>query len=203
MSSAGSVTKLIAGLKAGDDVAIAKLLDRFRARVTGLARKRLRGVSLKVEDEDDIAIQALWSLCKGAREGKFSRLADRDDLWGLLVVLTVRKAADRVVFWKTKRRGGGKVRGGSAIHARDASVSHGSIDDAAQEGPGPQTINIMCEEYDRLLERLGDDTLRQIAEWTADRYTIDEIANKLGVSRSTVNRKLKRIKKKLLAAGTP
>jgi DNA-directed RNA polymerase specialized sigma24 family protein len=191
MSSTGSVTNLVKGLKAGDSAAIDGLLERYRARVTGLARKRLRGAPRMVEDEDDIANKALWSLCKGARDGKFPRLNDRQDLWGLLVVITIRKATDQIAFWNAAKRRPPK--------ATDQAVGD---DDLIQRGPGPETLNILCEEYDRLLELLGNDVLRQIAEWSVAGFQVEEIAEKIGCSRTTVFRKLRLIKK-ILIAGHP
>jgi DNA-directed RNA polymerase specialized sigma24 family protein len=48
--------------------------------------------------------------------------------------------------------------------------------------------------YRRLLELLGDDTLRQIALWKMESYTNHEIAEKLDVAISTVERKLRLIR---------
>jgi DNA-directed RNA polymerase specialized sigma24 family protein len=158
MSSTGSVTNLVKGLKAGDSAAIDRLLERYRARVTGLARKRLRGAPRMVEDEDDIANRALWSLCKGARDGKFPRLNDRQDLWGLLVVITIRKATDQIAFWNAAKRRPPK--------ATDQAVGD---DDLIQRGPGPETLNILCEEYDRrqrfIEQQILDVTFPAESQW--------------------------------------
>jgi DNA-directed RNA polymerase specialized sigma24 family protein len=199
MSSAGSVTKCIEGIKAGNDADFEKLWNRYRKWLVGFARKKLRGAPRRVADESDVADEALWSFYQGARAGKFPRLNDRDDLVGLLIVITMRKAADHIAFGKAKKRGGGKVGGGSAIRVKGSSDGVGSFDDLMQKGPGPVSANIAREEYDRLLGLLGDDTLRRIAEWSVAGFQIDEIAGKLGCARTTVFRKLRRIKKILLA----
>ncbi len=47
----------------------------------------------------------------------------------------------------------------------------------------------MTEQYQCLLDRLGDD-LRAIAVWQMEGLTVDEIARKLGRSPRTVARKL-------------
>ena len=45
-------------------------------------------------DEEDVALSAFDSFCRGAQRGRFPQLDDRDNLWRLLVVITSRKAVD-------------------------------------------------------------------------------------------------------------
>jgi hypothetical protein len=61
-----------------------------------------------VEDEEDAALSAFNSFCQGVADGRFPLLADRDDRWRLLVVLTVRKAIDQAKRHGAQKRGGGK-----------------------------------------------------------------------------------------------
>ena len=60
--------------------------------------------------------------------------------------------------------------------------------------PTPDFAAQVAEEYGRLLELLGDETLRQVAVWKMEGYSNDEIADKLGCSRRTVARKLEAIR---------
>jgi DNA-directed RNA polymerase specialized sigma24 family protein len=53
---------------------------------------------------------------------------------------------------------------------------------------------LFAEDYERLLDRLGDAELRSIALWALEGYTNAQIAVKLGKVESTVERKLKRIR---------
>ena len=52
-----------------------------------------------------------------------------------------------------------------------------------------------AEEYRRLLDRLGDEALRQVAIDRLEGYTNDEIASRLGCARRTVARRLDLIRK--------
>jgi DNA-directed RNA polymerase specialized sigma24 family protein len=198
MASSDSVTTWIERFKAGDDAALERLWKRYCSRLTGLARKKLRGVPSRVADECDVANDAFNSLWLGGRAGKFPLLKDRDDLWGLLVIITSRKAADQIARWNRKKRGGGKVRGHSGMFAKGSADQSGSFDDALQAGPGPETLTIWREEYDQLMNRLGDDTLRQVAAYRIAGFQVDEIAGKLGCARTTIFRKLRLIKKILI-----
>src|SRR3954452_19706131 len=112
MSSVGSVTHWIQALRGGDPGAAQKLWERYFPRLVGLARARLQGARRRAEDEEDVALSAFDSFCRGAREGRFPRLADRNDLWRLLVVLTARKAVD--LLQREGRLKRGPVRGESA-----------------------------------------------------------------------------------------
>jgi transcriptional antiterminator len=52
----------------------------------------------------------------------------------------------------------------------------------------------VAEEYRRLLDLLGDESLQQVAVWKMEGSSNDEIAEKLSCSRRTVARKLEAIR---------
>jgi DNA-directed RNA polymerase specialized sigma24 family protein len=203
MSFPVSVSRWLEGLKAGDKQAEAALWKRYCDRLVRLARKKLRHSSRRVVDEEDIALSAFNSLCLGARKGRFPALADRDSLWGLLVFITAQKAADWIAYERRKKRGGGKVRGNSVWAKGKAGSRAEDFDRCLANSPGPETLNILAEEYDRLLNSLGDETLRQIAELRVQGNTVNEIAAKLDMAQRTVHRKLDLIRKILKAEISP
>jgi DNA-directed RNA polymerase specialized sigma24 family protein len=61
-------------------------------------------------------------------------------------------------------------------------------------GPTPELAAQMTEERRRLLDVLGDNSLRSVALWKMEGYTDQEIAGRLGCIRQTVGRKLKLIR---------
>ena len=71
--------------------------------------------------------------------------------------------------------------------------------DSSDRFPGPETVSQCAEEYRRLLDLLGDQTLREIAELRVQGHTIDEIVERLGLAKTTVHRKLRLIRKSWLA----
>jgi DNA-directed RNA polymerase specialized sigma24 family protein len=194
MASRGSVSRRIAGLKAGDAAAARELWERFFERLVRLARRKLRAASRRVADEEDVVVSVLDSLCRGARRGSFPLLTDRNDLWQLLVVLTARKAANQAKRERRIKRGGGKVRGESALDRANLGDGEQGIDAVAATTPGPATIGELKEEFEKLLADLGDETLQRIAIRSMEGYTSQEIAAELGRSLSSVERKLKRIR---------
>jgi DNA-directed RNA polymerase specialized sigma24 family protein len=194
MDSTGSVTHWISALKAGDEAAAEKLWERYFRRLVGLARKRLRMARRRAEDEEDVALSALDSLYRGARQGRFPRLTDRDDLWRLLVVITTRKAIDLRERERRVRRGGGKVRGESVFVTPTGSDERG-LENVLGPEPTPEFVPLMAEECQRLLDKLANAKLRSVAVWKMEGHTNEEIAARLGCAVPTVERRLRMIRK--------
>lgn len=187
-SSEGSITRWIGALRHGDDAAAQALWERYFERLVGLARQRLRRVSRKPADadEEDAALSAFDSFCHGLARGRFPRLADRDDLWRLLVVITARKVSAQLDRERALKRGGGW----HPLGPGDANSEHDEIAALVGREPTPDFAASVAEELDRLLDRLENDELRQIAIWRMEGYDRDEIADRLGCARRTVARRL-------------
>jgi hypothetical protein len=98
-----------------------------------LARKQLPQTARRVADEEDAALSAFGNACRGIEAGRFQWLKDRDDLWRLLVKITVRKARTQLVWILRDKRGGGGVRGDSALSKEGAPTEEKGFDQF--EGP--------------------------------------------------------------------
>src|SRR6516225_2636275 len=114
MSSAGSVTDWLGLLKGGDSAAAQRLWESYFRRLVGLARAALKDTPRRAADEEDVALSAFDSFCRGAAQGRFPQLLDRGDLWQLLMVLTTRKAFHLARHERRQKRGGGRVPGAEA-----------------------------------------------------------------------------------------
>src|SRR5262245_58283243 len=181
----GSVTHWINLLVAGQSAAAQPLWERYFQRLVGLARARLQGAPRRAADEEDVALSAFDSFCRNAEQGKFPRLQDRDDLWQLLVVLGARKAVDLARHEGRQKRGG----------ARPAEEgSDDGLAGLAADEPTPEFAAQFAEGCARLLDRLGDSGLRQVALWKLEGFTNEEIAARLGCVERTVERKLRVIR---------
>jgi DNA-directed RNA polymerase specialized sigma24 family protein len=180
MSSDRSVTFWIGRLKAGDSLAAQKLWEGYYGRLVGLARAKLRGAPRRAADEEDVALSAFDSFCRGAERNRFPQLADRGDLWQLLLMITARKAIDLRQHEGRKKRGGGAPAGNS-----DDLLSQ-----VVGREPTPEFAAQVADECRRLLDTLDDPELRQIALWKMEGDTNEDIAGRLGVVVRTVERKL-------------
>jgi DNA-directed RNA polymerase specialized sigma24 family protein len=191
-ASGDLVTIWIESLKAGDAEAAQKLWRRYFEALVRLARDRLRGASRAMADEEDAALNAFDSFVRGAARGRYPRLGDRDDLWRLLVVITERKALDQAQHERRQKRGGGKVVG--MFGPQGADHPEGALACVADGLPTPEYAAILADECRSLLDRLRDDSLRQVALLRMEGYSNEEVADRLRCSLRTVARKLELIR---------
>ena len=194
MSSSGSVTAWIDQLRAGDRAAAQHLWQSYFHRLVSLARAKLRRrLPTAMADEEDVALSAFDSFCRGAQQGRFPQLHDRDDLWHLLLVIMERKAIDLVNHERRIKRGAGKVCHEGSLNG-DSSVT-APFDRVASLEPTPEDAARIADNCRRLLEALQDDQLRAVALAKMEGCTNEEIAQRLKCSVPTVERKLQRIRK--------
>lgn len=198
----GSVTRWIGELKAGDPAAAQPLWERYFDRLVRLARARLLTARLPSAeaDEEDAALSAFDSFCAGAVRGRFPQLADRDDLWRLLVLITARKVQAQGRRHRRRKRGGGLVRSEADLPDGGQGAGAEGLDELAGVVPTPEFAAMVAEECRLLLDALGDESLRRVALARMGGYTDDEIAERLGCARRTVARRLDLIRKTWLAS---
>jgi DNA-directed RNA polymerase specialized sigma24 family protein len=193
MSPEGTITHLITRLKQGDREAAQGLWQAYFPRLVALARARLQG-AMGLADEEDVVLSAFDSFYRGVARGRFPDLQDRDDLWQLLFVLTVRKAINLVKHQRRRSRGGGRLVSLTELEER-------RLEEILSTEPSPELAAQMADECRQLLGRLGDETLRAVALWKMEGQTNREIAGKLGCIEQTVERKLRSIRNLWLAEG--
>src|SRR5262249_51868532 len=160
--------------------------ERYYPLLVDLARKRLRGAPRRVADEEDVALSAFDSFYHGAAQGRFPKLDDRDDLWQLLVLITAPQACDPIQHQGPGKRDWRRVQEeGKGDTASPGALLTGLL---SQE-PDPAFAAEAAESCRRLLDRLGDDQLRAIAVGKMEGHTNEEIAERLGCSPPTIERR--------------
>jgi DNA-directed RNA polymerase specialized sigma24 family protein len=183
-----SVSRWLDGLKDGNNADVQRLWDRYFGLLVKLASARLPGHARRVTDEEDVALSAFHSFCDRVGRGQFPQLADRDDLWRILVTITVRKVAESL------RHQGRLKRGGGAVVSQTANTGDSEADLAMTQvlsrEPTPEAAAQFAEDYERLLEKLEDPALRFVALRRLEGHSREEIAEELGTSVRTVDRKL-------------
>jgi DNA-directed RNA polymerase specialized sigma24 family protein len=191
MSSSGSITAWFDQLRAGDRDAAQPLWREFYKRMVALARRKLRGAPRGMADEEDVALSAFDSFVRGAEQGRFPKLADRKDLWHLLLVITERKAIDLVNHENAEKRGEGLVRheGSFAGDSCDAP-----FDKIAAPKPTPEQAVQVAEKLRALLDVLENDRQRAVAVAKMEGCTNEEISKRINFAVPTVERDLKRVR---------
>ena len=189
-----SVSRWIAELKQGDGEAAGRLWESYFERLVHLAHAHLHGVKRGAADEEDVALSAFDSLCRGVATGRFPKLDDRDDLWQLLVRITVCKAVDLRQFEARQKRGGGRTHSLSDLPDECRALLSG-------DEPSPELAAQLAEEYTLMMNQLGNPMLRDLAQWKLEGYTNHEIASRLGCAVATVERKLRLIRRIWESAG--
>jgi RNA polymerase sigma factor (sigma-70 family) len=191
MADDGSVTILFDPLRDGDPAAARELWQRYFRRLVNLARKRLRGSPRRAADEEDVALSAFDSFCRGVEAGRFPQLLDRGSLWALLVLITVRKAGHLLRHERTLKQGGGVVIVGEA---QAEPGEEPPLELVLSRDPTPEMAAQVAEECNRLLRCLGDKELEAVALARMEGYSEDEIAERLGYAPRSIRRKVRMIR---------
>jgi len=194
MDDSPQLTRWIRRLAGGEERAAEVVWQHYYDRLVRLASRALDGTPRRAADEEDVALSAMKSFCRGAAAGRFPRLDDRHDLWNLLVTITARKANKLAVAHRAQKRGEGRVRGESGfVHSSMSNHARG-IEQVVGSEPTPEFACLVAETYAEMLARLGDETLERIAILKMEGYQNDEIAKEVPCALRTVERKLQRIR---------
>jgi DNA-directed RNA polymerase specialized sigma24 family protein len=192
----GSISYWLSQLKQGNSDAATELWVRYSNDITELCRKRLSRIPKSFVDEDDIAQSAFRCICEGLMEGQLISVTSRDDLWFLLLSITFKKIASHVESEMAQKRGGGKVRTESSIAMSSDETARFRIDWLASDEPTPDLSVMLQEQHVYLLEKLGNERLRTLAELRIAGFSVSEIAHEMSLSTRSVERKLSLIRDK-------
>jgi len=193
--SAETFSRLIEKVRAGDEQSVAELWENYFQQLVRIAASRLPKNLRRVGDEEDIAISAFHSFIAGVQDDRFPDLSGPENLWGLLITLTGRKVNAHLRHQTRQKRGGGNVRGESVFIQPGGETKGGGIGGISGDGQ-PADIRIeLSEACDNLLDQLEDEQLKQIAVMRMDGYLVDEIADRLNLSKRAVERRLQLIRR--------
>src|SRR5262245_54787287 len=185
--AAGSVTHFFRRLQGGQREAAHDLWQRYCPRLLALARKTLAGRMPRGADPEDAVQSAFVSFWQRAEGGKFVGDIDRNQLWNLLGLITVRKALKQLERERAGKRGGGRVFSEQAAACRDGTPV--SFEQVAATTPAPE-FDLVCNDLLTMLE----EEPRAIALYRLMGYKNREIAELLDCTERKVERKLNLIR---------
>ncbi|MEM8671889.1 MAG: sigma-70 family RNA polymerase sigma factor [Planctomycetota bacterium] len=180
-----------ANLRQGDEQAMQRLWDLYFEQMVGVARRKLAPSRRIVRDEEDIALSAFHSFCRGFSSGRFDGRSqnDPDAIWPLLVTLTLNKAVDQI------RRDNRLKRGGASEDAvRWNAEGPELLSQLAAASPQPELVAMAEESLQNLIDAIrqrDDEDLEAVVKLSIEGLATPEIADQLGCSQRTVQRKLR------------
>lgn len=177
-------------LRGGDNLAAQRLWEAYYRKLVALARRKLEGRERLVDDEEDVALSAFMSFCEGVKGGRFPQLNDRDDLWRLLMTITLHKVLHLVRDEGRQKRGGKEKK--AAGGGRDDPQA--AVDQIVGQEPTPELAAEVAEQYALLLADLPAADLAELAILKMEGHTNAEIAARWGRAERTVERKLQLIR---------
>jgi DNA-directed RNA polymerase specialized sigma24 family protein len=201
MEPTSSVSGLIPLLRAEDksvrDRAASLIWQRYFRELLDLARRNLGTRVRRRVDEEDVVLSMFDSFCARQARGEFD-LAGCDELWGLLVTITLRKASNARRNHHRERRDVTREEP-PARHGDDSSCPGWAIEQMGASTPSPAEAAVLNEALERRLELLRDAELRDIAIWRLEGYTNREIADRIKRTERSVERRVERIRQKWLS----
>ncbi len=183
--------EIVTGLVEGDDQVAQAFWNQYGARLHRLAANRLPGALQRRVGADDVVQSACRTFLRRARKGEFD-LPNGDSLWRLLCAITLAKLRKHIRFHLRQKRGLNRE-----LHIDTLSSSgKANLPPLAARGVGPEAAAVFSDEFRSLLGGL-DEEERTLIVYKLQRFTNDEIAEKMGCSERTVRRIVKRVQSRL------
>jgi RNA polymerase sigma factor (sigma-70 family) len=176
-------------------MAAGMIWQRYFRELLNLARRNLDRRVRHRADEEDVLQSMFRSFCVRQGRGDF-HLADRNELWRLLVTITLRKARNTAKAQRRERRDVERELSLGTDCGCEPNAASWELAQMDAVGPSPAEAALLNEALERRLESLADAELRQIALWRLEGYSNREIAGQLDCTERSVERKLERIRSK-------
>ncbi len=191
MTADDTFSRLMVRLRSGEDAAAREVFERFAGRLVALARRRFSRVIAQKVDPEDVVQSAYKSFFVRHRAGKLD-VGDWDGLWNLLILITLRKCADRAEYFHADRRDAAREAIVTDLNERLGQPWLVALD----REPRPEEAVILAETVDLLFRDLSAHE-RPILELSLQGFTAPEISVRLGRAERTVRRLRERIRLRL------
>jgi RNA polymerase sigma-70 factor (ECF subfamily) len=176
--------ELVNEVQAGSESAAKDLFDKYCERLLRLAKRRIGQRMSSRFDPEDVVQSAFRTFFTRVKNDEFE-FAHEDDLFKLLVRLTVRKTLRRIQYHRADKRNPEVEMG----HQSDGSEIFAHV---ASGEPTAEVEVALLDEFEKFVGQLPD-LDRQVLELKVQGYSTVEIADRLG----TYDRKVRRIIERL------
>lgn len=189
MSDTNNVSHWIDRIRSGDSAAAHQIWQHYFDRLVRSVRNRLIGQNRAVSDEEDVVLSVFDSFYAAIEKGRFPDLSDRDDLWRLLLRMSARKVIDKRRHDRRQRRGGN-------VEFHSLGNDETTTIEVIGDEPSPEMVLMMQESVDHFFSQLGVGHLQDLAVAKLEGYSNAELAQRLGCSERTIERRLHLIREK-------
>lgn len=176
--------ELVAAFKAGSEAAARELFDRYCEKLMRLARRRIGQRMATRVDPEDVIQSAFRTFFVHVRNDDFT-FQHENDLFKLLVRLTVNKALRQIAHHRAAKRDPGRETG-QGTEATDM------LRNLTAHDPSPEVEVAVIDEFERFLEKLPEFD-RRVLEMRVQGHSSAEIAEALGTYERKIRRVLERI----------
>lgn len=172
---------LVRFVRGGDEAAAEELYRRYAARLRRLVADRCSPEFAPRFDPDDIVQSVFRVLYEGMRT-RFYDVPQGGELWGLLFVLAVNKLRDQVAYHRAARR-----------NVRRTTDAPDQAEALARDESTAALLRLTVEEYLAGLDETG----RAIVALRMTGHSVDEVAERVGRAKRTVERVLQKARDQL------
>ncbi len=174
----------LAALAKGDPIVTQEFWDTYAGPLQRVADRQLSQQLKRRVDAEDVVQSACRTFFRRVQHGEFE-FKDRDDLWRLLLTITLNKARMQARFHGRARRG---IANEQSLDADPITPSQ-KFEEAIQEIDVEDSLNVVFEKL--------DDEQCEILRLILDGQTQDQISHQLSCSQRTVRRMQGRIREQL------
>lgn len=174
----------LGNLADGKADAVGEFWERYGESLQRVAERQIASWLRRRVDPEDVVQSACRTFFRRASEGSFS-LESKDDLWKLLLTITLNKVRMQARFHTRNRRSVAKER----AMPEEASLQPAEWDEAIEKIELQDMLDTAFADY--------DDEKRELLDMWLDGRTQKEIAEKVGCSERTVRRMQDRIREDL------
>lgn len=181
--------ELMQRLRSGDPQAAQVVFDRYARELIRVAEQHLSRKLAGRVDGEDVVQSVFRTFFRRSTDGEFDINAT-DQLWRLLLTITLRKVRTKSRFHTAEMRDAGAEADGDA-----------GLFEIAARNPGPEDAVIFVDQIEAVLRGLPA-LYAQLLDLRLQGCTPTEIATRLKVSRQTVHRVLNLLQQRLTVLET-
>jgi len=177
--------ELIQRCRTGDQEAARVLFDSYVERLLPLARRRISQRLASRVDAEDIVQSVFRTFFARLKDDQFE-IANQDDLFRLLVRITVHKTLRQIAHHRAAKRNPGQETGQS-------DSAHEQLLQLLTSEPTPEEAVSFLDQLEHFMQQMTDSD-RKILELRMEGFSTEEIAQKTGSYDRKIRRVLERIR---------